>query len=438
MDASRLNDAPAVRSRDPQLEAFPPSLLREILSDAGVPHDHLLERHELEAAVLHVQRQAQEQSDAIEREHRQLVQENSGSEIIEVEDDEGDPYFSPVEDSPVRHATASSANPSSANINPNPSSNINSEAPGLQRPRSESRSNTGDRNRGSNSNSSNSRRTNRNNRTDPVENFLTGFVGALDMLMNPPNFSVPQQSNSSNRNNTNSSTNNSNNRRPADHTNFLPGVRLLPNGNLMFTLDGGGEFTFPGPGTNPTNSSSSSSSNRNNESNTNANTGNANQNSSQSNQNRPRRPHPAVAPQIFQPSSSSGAPRLDEIFGVMEAVFSGRAADLIPGQPGGRARDNQGNTQMFDPIQSLFSNFGDFDGSSSSAPPPATNQNITQLPTGAGNDETDGECMICLDKMGSDTIVKTLPCLHRFHADCIDRWLRLHNSCPICKTPVST
>lgn len=32
--------------------------------------------------------------------------------------------------------------------------------------------------------------------------------------------------------------------------------------------------------------------------------------------------------------------------------------------------------------------------------------------------------------------LKTMPCMHRYHSQCIDRWLATDNSCPICKTPI--
>ena len=34
-------------------------------------------------------------------------------------------------------------------------------------------------------------------------------------------------------------------------------------------------------------------------------------------------------------------------------------------------------------------------------------------------------CRVCLDLMEKDQSVCSLPCLHRFHADCIDRWLQV-------------
>ena len=46
-------------------------------------------------------------------------------------------------------------------------------------------------------------------------------------------------------------------------------------------------------------------------------------------------------------------------------------------------------------------------------------------------------CSICLEDYCVGSSVKTLPCLHCFHADCIDRWLRLNTSCPVCKHSLS-
>ena len=43
------------------------------------------------------------------------------------------------------------------------------------------------------------------------------------------------------------------------------------------------------------------------------------------------------------------------------------------------------------------------------------------------------QCAICLEAMAEGDMVKSLPCLHAFHAKCIDRWLRSSKQCPMCK-----
>lgn len=47
-------------------------------------------------------------------------------------------------------------------------------------------------------------------------------------------------------------------------------------------------------------------------------------------------------------------------------------------------------------------------------------------------------CPICLEEFRSGQERRTLPCLHGFHKECIDNWLRSHSTCPICKYDVSS
>lgn len=42
-------------------------------------------------------------------------------------------------------------------------------------------------------------------------------------------------------------------------------------------------------------------------------------------------------------------------------------------------------------------------------------------------------CTICLEDFDASEVCRTLPCFHRFHRDCVDRWLARQGSCPICK-----
>ncbi len=51
----------------------------------------------------------------------------------------------------------------------------------------------------------------------------------------------------------------------------------------------------------------------------------------------------------------------------------------------------------------------------------------------------DLECAVCKEEFEKDIKVITLPqCRHRFHADCLFKWFKLQDWCPICRTPLST
>ncbi|XP_051151222.1 putative RING-H2 finger protein ATL21B [Andrographis paniculata] len=53
---------------------------------------------------------------------------------------------------------------------------------------------------------------------------------------------------------------------------------------------------------------------------------------------------------------------------------------------------------------------------------------------------SDGTCPICLSDYEPKETLRSIPeCNHYFHADCIDEWLKLNGSCPVCrKSPESS
>ncbi|GAB4826802.1 hypothetical protein Ancab_033683 [Ancistrocladus abbreviatus] len=47
------------------------------------------------------------------------------------------------------------------------------------------------------------------------------------------------------------------------------------------------------------------------------------------------------------------------------------------------------------------------------------------------------ECCICLGVFEDGDKVKVLPkCQHRYHCDCVDRWLISHSNCPLCRISI--
>lgn len=50
----------------------------------------------------------------------------------------------------------------------------------------------------------------------------------------------------------------------------------------------------------------------------------------------------------------------------------------------------------------------------------------------------DAVCCICLAKYTDDDLLRELPCTHFFHTECVDRWLKINASCPLCKSEISS
>ncbi|XP_065548245.1 RING finger protein 215 isoform X2 [Lathamus discolor] len=42
-------------------------------------------------------------------------------------------------------------------------------------------------------------------------------------------------------------------------------------------------------------------------------------------------------------------------------------------------------------------------------------------------------CAVCLDQFHKSQWLRVLPCCHEFHRDCVDPWLLLQQTCPLCK-----
>lgn len=48
----------------------------------------------------------------------------------------------------------------------------------------------------------------------------------------------------------------------------------------------------------------------------------------------------------------------------------------------------------------------------------------------------DAECCICLSAYDDGIELRQLPCRHHFHCSCVDKWLRMNATCPLCKFDV--
>ena len=81
----------------------------------------------------------------------------------------------------------------------------------------------------------------------------------------------------------------------------------------------------------------------------------------------------------------------------------------------------------------------------------ANQDEINELPlcdaSTAANENDDGGCRICLNAFNHDDNeqqqqqqqkLRVLPCGHKFHQECADRWLATNATCPVCKQSIAT
>ncbi|KAI7732645.1 hypothetical protein M8C21_023200 [Ambrosia artemisiifolia] len=50
----------------------------------------------------------------------------------------------------------------------------------------------------------------------------------------------------------------------------------------------------------------------------------------------------------------------------------------------------------------------------------------------------DAICCICLAKYADNDLLRELPCMHFFHIECVDKWLKINASCPLCKFEIKS
>ncbi|CAD6221377.1 GSCOCG00005173001-RA-CDS [Cotesia congregata] len=61
---------------------------------------------------------------------------------------------------------------------------------------------------------------------------------------------------------------------------------------------------------------------------------------------------------------------------------------------------------------------------------------IQHLPSREYDGAKKGECVICMMELTIGEAVRYLPCMHTYHAMCIDDWLLRSLTCPSCMEPV--
>lgn len=132
----------------------------------------------------------------------------------------------------------------------------------------------------------------------------------------------------------------------------------------------------------------------------------------------------------------------------------GQAPGGGPGQPQGFVRSLQDLLGLLNPanavagdavysqeaLDRIISNLMEVNPQSNAAPPASEDalSKMVRKPVDAEMLGTDDktECSICIDEMKIGDTAMFLPCKHWFHEDCVVLWLKEHNTCPICRTPI--
>ena len=87
-------------------------------------------------------------------------------------------------------------------------------------------------------------------------------------------------------------------------------------------------------------------------------------------------------------------------------------------------------------IEASLADASDHDAADTSpaAPPPAP---LAEVPPPAQPQaEAPPQCSICMEDITRGQDARALPCSHSFHRACVDRWLRQHSACPVCRERV--
>lgn len=171
-------------------------------------------------------------------------------------------------------------------------------------------------------------------------------------------------------------------------------------------------------------------------------------NSDEGGRRRPRRPRTRISIRTNQRPGERDAANAAAIDVILQNLFGGL------GPPGGSSEDGagpSGNVAFPFNLLRLHGNPADYvwgtegldtiitqllNQMEGAGPPPADADKIEGLPKVKTSQElvaASADCAVCQDKLTLGEEVRQLPCRHLFHFDCIKPWLKMHDSCPVCR-----
>jgi len=70
-------------------------------------------------------------------------------------------------------------------------------------------------------------------------------------------------------------------------------------------------------------------------------------------------------------------------------------------------------------------------------PPPASDEILNRLEEYDYKPREEADiCAVCHEDFHENDKVTRLPCKHEYHKDCVFKWLKMHNICPICRQSI--
>ena len=118
------------------------------------------------------------------------------------------------------------------------------------------------------------------------------------------------------------------------------------------------------------------------------------------------------------------------------------------GSDGGRAQRSYSPPLGLSPMQiaaiptRTYTSASESDGGVMSANPEASCQEARAVPDDASlpfhqRSNPNVDCAVCQEAFKEGEEMRRLPCLHQFHAACVDPWLARHLRCPLCNTDIA-
>ncbi|CAH8252275.1 unnamed protein product [Arabidopsis lyrata] len=60
-------------------------------------------------------------------------------------------------------------------------------------------------------------------------------------------------------------------------------------------------------------------------------------------------------------------------------------------------------------------------------------ENMPRVVIGEDKEKDGGSCAICLEEWSKGDVATEMPCKHKFHSKCVEEWLGMHATCPMCR-----